>query len=222
MDSWKQILPDYEFSLWDQKRFDIDSSVWVKEAITCGKYAFAADYIRLYALYHFGGIYLDCDVEVLQSFDDLLELPYFMGKENSKHGIEAAVIGAEKGCKWIGKCLTYYENRHFIADNKPISIKVLPEIMTDILSTDYHFKDISSTKEFCVSADDSVICRFPVDFFSPKSYVTKKIKITTNTHTIHHFAGTWQPRWKKALLRLWVPLSMKYPRITSKIKSMMP
>lgn len=216
MNSWKRILPDYEFCLWDMNRFDINSSVFVKEAVACEKYAFAADYIRLYVLYHFGGIYMDCDVEILRDYDDLLELPYFVGKENSKHGIEAAVIGAEKGCEWIGRCLSYYENRHFIIDRKSFSMKVLPEVMTDVLSPIYQFKDISSTGEFCMS--DNVICRFPIDFFSPKSYVTKKINITANTRTIHHFAGTWQPWWKKALLRIWVPVAAKYPRMTNHIK----
>jgi len=216
IDSWRHVLPDYEFCLWDSSRFDVGSSVWVKEAVECGKYAFASDYIRLFALYHFGGIYLDCDVEMLRGFDDLLELPYFVGKENSKHGIEAAVIGAEKGCEWIGKCLEYYGNRHFITADGSMSMEVLPEVITGILSPDYQFKDISSVDGFCVS--DGVICRFPVDFFSPKSYVTKKIRITSDTRAVHHFAGTWQPLWKKALLRLWVPLSMKYPVMTDKIK----
>lgn len=217
MDSWKQILPDYEFRLWDKRRFDIESSVWVKEAVAHRKYAFAADYIRLYALYHFGGIYLDSDVEVLKNFDDLLELPYFVGKENSKHSIEAAVMGAEKGCGWIIRCLSYYEERHFANPDRSLSMNVLPEVMTNILATHYCFRDISSVCEFI--RDEQVICRFPVDYFSPKSYVTKKIKITENTRTIHHFAGTWQPGWKKLLLRVWVPLSMCCPKMADKIKA---
>lgn len=217
MDSWKRMLPDYEFRLWDKRRFDIESSVWVKEAVEYRKYAFAADYIRLYALYHFGGIYLDSDVEVLRNFDDLLDLPYFVGKENSKHGMEAAVMGAEKGCGWIVRCLSYYEKRHFVNPDRSLSMNVLPEIMTDILTAHYRFQDIRSACEFI--RDEQVVCRFPVDYFSPKSYVTKKISITENTRTIHHFAGTWQPWWKKILLKLWVPLSVKYPAATDKIKT---
>lgn len=221
IDSWKRTLPDYEFQLWDQQRFDIESCVWVKEAVACKKYAFAADYIRLYVLYHFGGIYLDSDVEVLKGFDDLLELPYFVGKENSKHEIEAAVIGAEKGCEWIGKCLSFYENRHFIVSKQSFSMDVLPKVMADVLFSNYQFKDVSSVCEFKNNMSQYIICRFPIDFFSPKSYVTKKIEITKNTRTIHHFAGTWQPWWKKLLLRVWVPLSMKYPRITDRIKELL-
>lgn len=217
MDSWKRILPDYEFCLWDRRRFNIESSVWVKEAVAHKKYAFAADYVRLYVLFHFGGIYLDSDVEVLKSFDDLLELPYFVGKENSKHGIEAAVIGAEKGSVWIARCLSYYEGRHFAVPDQSLSMNVLPEIMTNILASHYRFEDISSVREFISS--DRIICRFPVDYFSPKSYVNKRLRLTANTYTIHHFAGTWQPWWKKTLLRIWVPLTMRYPAMTDKIKT---
>lgn len=63
IDTWEKVLPDYEIILWDTKRFDINSIAWVKEAFEAKKYAFAADYIRLYAVYTEGGIYLDSDVE---------------------------------------------------------------------------------------------------------------------------------------------------------------
>lgn len=108
IDSWHKYLPDYEIWLWDSKRFDIESSMWVKEAYEMKKYAFCADYIRLYALYNYGGIYLDSDVEVLKSYTDLLDLPYFMGLE-SKGIIEAATIGAEKGCPIIKDLMAHYE-----------------------------------------------------------------------------------------------------------------
>ena len=62
--SWKKHLPDYEVVLWDTERFDLESVPWVKQAFEAKKYAFAADYIRFYALYNYGGIYLDSDVEV--------------------------------------------------------------------------------------------------------------------------------------------------------------
>ena len=90
--SWKKFLPDYEVVLWDTKRFDLDAVPWVKQAFEAKKYAFAADSIRFYALYNYGGIYLDSDVEVLRSFDPLLDLPYFAGAETAGT-IEAAVLG---------------------------------------------------------------------------------------------------------------------------------
>ena len=32
IDTWHEKLPDYEIILWDRKRFDINSTPWVKEA----------------------------------------------------------------------------------------------------------------------------------------------------------------------------------------------
>ena len=57
--SWKKVMPDYEIWCWDTKRFDIHSVKFVEEAYNVKKWAFAADYIRLYALYNYGGIYLE-------------------------------------------------------------------------------------------------------------------------------------------------------------------
>ena len=63
--SWHKFLPDYELILWDLKRFPLEKNIWVKQAFESKKYAFAADYIRLYAVYHFGGIYFLPAVETL-------------------------------------------------------------------------------------------------------------------------------------------------------------
>ena len=54
---------------------------------------FAADYIRIYALYHYGGFYLDMDVEVVKPFDPYLCLTTMIGYENSKaKGLEVAAF----------------------------------------------------------------------------------------------------------------------------------
>ena len=117
IESWKNKLPDYELILWDTKKFDLNSTIWTKQAFEAKKYAFAADYIRLYAVYTYGGIYLDSDVEVLKKFDSLLNLPYFAGLEQNEI-IEAAVFGAEKGTDWVADCMRYYDDRPFIKKKK--------------------------------------------------------------------------------------------------------
>ena len=216
INSWKEKLPDYEFVKWDLKRFPLDKSVWVQQAYETKKYAFAADYIRLYALATEGGIYLDSDVEVLKNFDDLLNLPYFVCKENSPQGIEAATIGAELGCEWIKKCLEYYDGRSFICSNGDYNTRVLPSIITEILKTNYVLKEVNSISE--INRDYHYIYLLPCFFFSPKNYVTKKLKVTEETYSIHHFAGTWQPLWKKFLLFFWVPFSVRFPAVANFIK----
>ena len=65
--------PNYEWRLWDLETFDVNSLSWTKEAYEVGAMAFVADYVRLYALYTEGGIYMDTDVLVKKSFDPLLK-----------------------------------------------------------------------------------------------------------------------------------------------------
>ena len=84
-------MPDYELILWDTSRIDINSNQWLKQAYENKKYAFAADYIRFYALYYYGGNYLDADVEVFKSFTPLLNQKQFIVDE-AVVDIEAAVM----------------------------------------------------------------------------------------------------------------------------------
>jgi hypothetical protein len=124
-------MPDYEIICWDKKKFNIEEVAFVKKACEYKKWAFAADYIRLYALYHHGGIYLDSDVRVFRSFDPFLghaafssvefhpEMFYCSLKKGSYAGlgIEAAVLGSEKHHPWIKCLMDYYKDKEFI--NKP-------------------------------------------------------------------------------------------------------
>ena len=74
IETWKVKMPDFQLMLWNFSKFNKESSLWVKQAFDNKKYAFAADYIRLYALYEYGGFYLDMDVEVVKSFNEFIQL----------------------------------------------------------------------------------------------------------------------------------------------------
>lgn len=192
IDSWKKQLPDYEIILWDTKRFDLDTVPWVKQAFEAKKYAFAADYIRFYALYNYGGIYLDSDVEVLKSFDPLLDLPYFAGAEHAGT-IEAAILGAEKGCDWIKQCLDYYQGRQFIKPDGSYDIRMLPDIMDEQLAT---FKPIVKLSDEGIEALrgkdlSKAIYVLPSDYFSPKVFDSRKVVLTPRTLAIHHYQNSW-------------------------------
>jgi hypothetical protein len=199
MESWKKHLHGYEFMLWNFDRFDINSSVWVKQAFEAKKYAFAADYIRLYALYHYGGIYLDMDVEVIKPFDDLLDLPYFAGREidaerpdNAKiYPIEAATIGAEKGCFWVGKCLDYYKDRKFDLGYGKYDVKPLPFIIYQVIKNYFRLIQVADIQEIRDNTKNVYV--LPADFFSPKRWYDSTImNSTTNTYSIHHYEGSWK------------------------------
>ena len=117
--SWRRMLPDYKLRLWDGGSFDFDSVPYVREAMAAKKYAFAADYVRLYALYTEGGVYLDSDVEVFKPFDAFLKNSFFTGTEpyivDNKvfYDLECAIMGSEKGHPFLKEALDYYNNAHF-------------------------------------------------------------------------------------------------------------
>lgn len=192
LDSWKTHLPDYEIRLWDTQSFDLEKSKWVKQAFEKKKYAFAADYIRFYALYHYGGIYLDSDVEVLKSFDDLLDLPYFVGAEKAGT-IEAAILGAKKGTDWIKYCLDYYQDREFVREDGTLDIRKLPEIMVDEIGKRKNIRQLNieeSRKIRDLNFEKEVLV-MPDEYFSPKIFDSREVLITPDTYAIHHYQNSW-------------------------------
>lgn len=208
--SWEKYLPNYKFRLWNYETFPRGKSIWVDEAVDAGKYAFAADYIRAYALYTEGGIYLDSDVEVLKSFDDLLYLPYFIGKENGGL-IEAAVMGSEKGNNLFRYLLNYYdEKKHFRNTSGELDTTALPKIIMDIINKDFVPIYVNSVDGI---NDDKTKCFIlPWDYFSPKAK-NGKISISQNTYTIHHFNGGWltaSQLIKKRIIRMLGPSMTSY------------
>lgn len=186
MESWKRVLKGYEFIKWDFNRFDKESSRWVSQAFDNKKYAFAADYIRLYALYNYGGIYMDMDVEVLRPFDDLLNANQLICYEADHDLFEMATIGAPKGSAWVKDILSYYDNRSFIMPNGEFDTLTLPCVAHKSLDGKYHINDTYN--------GDTIkphLTVYPSDYFSPKSYSTGKLFLTKNTYSIHHFEGSW-------------------------------
>jgi hypothetical protein len=202
MASWKK-LSDYEFIHWNLERFPLSKSIWVKEAFEAKRYAFAADYIRLYALYHYGGIYLDSDVEVVQSFDRFLDLPEMVGFENNADTFEMAALGAEPHAAWVKLCLDYYENRHFIMEDGKYDMLPIPYIVKKILRENgYRIQRVETPEEAKMVADEKVIPVLPETYFSPKSYKTGRVKLSLQTYSIHHFVASWHGfRAKFAKLR---------------------
>ncbi|HIY48223.1 MAG TPA: hypothetical protein H9834_00185 [Candidatus Barnesiella excrementavium] len=148
--SWKKVLPDYEIKCWDANSFDFDNVPYVKQAYERKKWAFVADYVRLYALYTEGGIYLDSDVEVYKSFDEFLKYSFFTGTDirslKLKHyGIEAAIMGAEKGFPYLKKCLDLYGQLQFIRADGSMDMTVIPDNISPLLEM-YGYKPVDETQ----------------------------------------------------------------------------
>ena len=191
--SWKKFCPDYEIKEWNESNFDIASNPYVKEAYTARKWAFVSDYVRLYVLYEYGGIYLDTDVELLKNIDAFLDQPAFSGFE-SEQSISTAIMGSEKGGEWMEYLLSYYQNRHFILPDGRYDLKTNVITITDMTRSRYGIRLDNTYQKI-----DGILSLYPKDYFCPKSYETEEIKITENTCCIHHFSASWFNEQQKRL-----------------------
>ncbi|WGL97334.1 glycosyltransferase [Arsenophonus sp. aPb] len=119
IDSWKKYLPDYEIIEWNNEKFEEIKNIYSVQAYENKKWAFISDYIRLYALYHEGGVYLDSDVEITNNIDQFLHLDFFSGYENYEGNYQpiTAVMGAKKGNSIIADLLSYYYDNEFETSN---------------------------------------------------------------------------------------------------------
>lgn len=200
--TWKDKMPDYEIKEWNENNFDIETSSFTKEAYDNKKFAFVSDVCRLYALYTIGGIYFDTDVEVLKNFDVFLQNKVFLGLEDNKvRRIGTSVIGAEPHNSFIQKCLEYYKDISFVAAGGVLNTKPNTLVISDIL-----FNNVWN--------DVKVYDR---DYFSPVNFDTKRISVTKHTYSIHHFSGTWLPKYRQNESRFWSILGLNDKQILFRI-----
>lgn len=207
IESWKKAMPDYELIIWDKTKIDIDLVPWVAEAYRQKKYATAADYIRLYAIYTEGGIYLDTDVYVFKPFDDFLQYDFFTNLEyegntdifenvvnsdlDNIHRVEditlnAAIFGGVKGHPFLKDCLDWYENHHYSSKYYTI---IAPDIYAAIAQK-YGFKYLYRAQKL---QNNMII--LPAIVFTHRD-----LGISKNSYALHWWAGSWRNESKITLL----------------------
>ena len=188
IESWKKNLPDYEFKEWGNNDLKFVKNQYVEEAIKYKKWAFVSDYFRLYALYNYGGIYLDTDEEVFKSFEYFLDLDFFIGfEENYKNvNILASVIGAKKHNSFIKEFLNLYEDIHFVNEDNDIDYTTINKRIEDYLCKVSSLKRPFKKNEKFILAENAII--FPVNYFC-----TYNSDITI---AMHHYNSSWLPDLK--------------------------
>lgn len=193
--SWKKYFPDYEIRRWDESNFDVDIIPYTSQANKNRKYAFVSDYARFWILHRFGGIYFDTDVEVIASMDDIIARGSFMGCEN-KHEAGAAPeklgvapglgIGCPPGHPLYAELLDLYSKLDFKNSEGGQNLKTVVEYTSELLCG----KGLRNIPDVQI-VDDVYI--YPHDYFCPINYKSKKLEITRNTRSIHHYAQSWLP-----------------------------
>lgn len=177
INSWYRSLEGYEIIEWNEESFNLtelcSKNRFLKRCYELKLWAFVSDYLRLYILYNEGGIYLDTDVEVLNSFDTLLNNKVFLGYENGGY-IGTGIIGAEKGNHTIKRLLDFYDHEIWNVNfyNNPIIFKYIYD------NEPVYFNE-------CTILPQTVFAPYiPGEKYKDK--VEKEDSIT-----IHWYTGTW-------------------------------
>lgn len=208
--SWHKHLPNYTFKLWNETNFDVNSIPFVKEAYEAKKYAFVADYVRLYALYTEGGIYLDSDERVLKPLDCFLKYDFVAAHEfhpglfapdrdklNEEGltknplqkieglGILAAPLFAQKGHPYIKDCLEFYHNQHFLSpEGKPMHNNLIIGWIMSKNAEKYGYR--YTTKEIAL-ANNGIILDI-------HTFVNNALFLNKNTYIIHLGLASWHDK----------------------------
>lgn len=182
--SWKKFCPDYEIREWNEDNFNISSApLYVRQAYEAKKWAFVTDYVRLYAIFNIGGVYMDTDVEVIQPIDAFLNNRAFSGFESEKY-VQTGIMASEKGHELIKELLDEYDSAHFINDNGELNLETNVVRITKRM---VGYNLVLNNNEQTVKD----MTFYPSEYFCPIDLSTRKLKLTSNTYTIHHFSGSW-------------------------------
>jgi len=228
INSWLKFCPNYEFIKWDENNFDIDRFCWVKEAIDKKKYAFASDFIRLYVLEKYGGIYVDTDVEFLCCPEKIIKASFISGIENFHYGthnleninddgidkrtgkliggfgINAGFIYTEPHSPIIKDIieLEYNNgNRHFVNEDGTFNQMIIDGVLMRILHERYGLK----YKDLTQKLDDNIL-------IYNSEIISTKCSQSSKSVAIHWYDQTWNR--KNKLIEL---LKINHPKLYRKI-----
>lgn len=185
MNSWKKYCPDYEIIEWNESNYDVTKNQYMHDAYKNEKWGFVPDYARLDIIYQYGGIYLDVDVELVQSLDELRYQEGFVGFEDQTEVNFGSGFGAAKGNRIIRELRDEYDRRKFVNEDGSLNLLSSPFIQTEYFLK----KGLVQNGEYQKLDGFSI---YPEKMFSSKSLFSRRVKMTEYTKAIHHFDATWK------------------------------
>lgn len=173
--SWKQWCPDFEFKLWNESNFPVEFSLFTQEAYRLGYYAFVSDVARIWVLYHHGGIYLDTDMLLLGSLEDMLSHDFFIG-EHLPGEVGVGILGSRPSHPLLGRALDFYFNLTF----DPKGMILIPNVFDKLLKE-------SNSEELII---------YPTEYFYPLPFSSRGLDfkpfLKKQTLAVH----LWNHSWK--------------------------
>ena len=189
--SWRKNLPDYEIKEWNEDNFDVNIIPYTQQAYEAKKYAFVSDYARFWILYHYGGLYFDTDVEVIKSFDDIVDKGSFMGlevdgtKKDTKIAIAPGLgLGAEAYMPIYQEVLDNFAKlEYYDTTGKRSNFTMIPMVTEMFLQ-----------RGLVANGQVQQICGvtiYPQRFFNPYNSINGKLQVVADTHSVHWYSATW-------------------------------
>ena len=203
--TWEKTFPEYRICKWDEKNFPMEKYKYAMEALKSGKMAFVSDVARMYALYEYGGIYLDTDMEIIKDITPLLNTKLFLGYEND-YTMSFGIVGTVAKNDIFKKFIEFYEEEIW---HSPLHI--VTGIFTKILTEKYG--DI-----FNISKEEVIV--YPREYFYPYNHDEEFTEecITPNTYAIHWWGKSWGKNPKVYFLKYkHLPWWKKYPKHMCKL-----
>ena len=178
IDSWKKYCPDYEIIEWNESNFNIYENGYTKLCYENKRWAFLSDYARLKVIYDNGGIYFDTDVEVVKSFDDLLDCDAFFGFENEKYVASGLGFGACKNNNIVKQMINEYLMLNI--NDKSFEYIGCPILNTRVLVNNGLVKN----GKYQILEDCKVL---PKEYLNPFDDSTGRLNKTDKTYSVHWY-----------------------------------
>ena len=200
--SWEKLMPHFEIKRWDESSFDITSHWFTRHAYQNGKYAFVSDYVRLYALKQYGGVYLDADTELVKSLDPFMKTTAFCGFQDEEY-VSSGVLGTQPGSRWVDEMLEFYHSEKFREAKK--SYFTVPNT---VWFTEYLKRKGLEMNNLKQQAGELVV--YPSHIFNPLRYDDPHSSVHEESVAIHHSALSWLPWYKKCRVMIKKHLLRRY------------
>lgn len=199
IESWRKFLPDYKLMFWNEDTFDISSSRFAAQAYEAKMYAFVSDYVRVWALNQYGGLYLDTDMELLMDIDDIVSsFSVVFGFENQTF-IGTALMAAIPEHPIMTEFLDFYASKEFIDKNGNANIVANPTIIASFINN-YGITLNGQEQEF------NGVKVFDREVFYPKKISETDFRVTSVTKSIHYFNASWlsERQKKRGMNKFWI------------------
>lgn len=186
IETWKKYAPGYEIKCWNEDNFNINDHPFTKAAYESERMAFVSDYVRFWAVYNYGGIYMDLGSELIKDIRGLVSsYKCISAIEKSTCTVNSGLfLSCEKHDSLAGEVLSKYDALEYVDSDDFRSKHTVNEMFTQLLME----------KGFQKKDEKQSIGKWtilPSDCFNPL-YGIGGFHIKKNTYSIHQYTASWR------------------------------